>query len=179
MPVFTESPADYVEQELWVTSSTDSDHDGKKDLIHIDVTRPSGDRHGLKVPVVFEASPYYPAGNAVHNHNVDHKLYAPHGTAARPGRTQTTWGMTPRATTIVGPGVDQQLADRHLGAARLRRRARRVGGHRRLDGLPDQRRAQRDPGHQGGHRLAQRPRHRGRRAGSHCQGRTGRPARSA
>src|SRR4051794_39885962 len=59
MPVFTESPADYVEQELWVTSSTDSDHDGRKDLIHIDVTRVSETEHGLKVPVIFEASPYY------------------------------------------------------------------------------------------------------------------------
>ena len=47
MPVFTEPPADYVEQELWVKSSTDSDHDGKPDMIHIDVTRVKETEHGL------------------------------------------------------------------------------------------------------------------------------------
>ncbi|MDP9317891.1 MAG: hypothetical protein M3O94_02215, partial [Actinomycetota bacterium] len=46
VPVFTELPAAYVEQELWVTSSTDSDHDGKKDVIHIDVTRVEETEHG-------------------------------------------------------------------------------------------------------------------------------------
>ncbi len=104
MPVFTESPADYVEQELWVTAATDSDHDGQKDLIHIDVTRPQETRHGLKVPVVFEASPYYSGGNSVRNHNVDHKLYAPHR-LGQPWPDEATWGMTSRPATKVGPGA--------------------------------------------------------------------------
>ena len=102
-PVFTESPADYVEQELWVTSSTDSDNDGKKDLIHIDVTRVKETEHGLKVPVLFEASPYYAGGQSVRNHNVDHKLYAPRH------RDQPWSGAVDRlsgpATTDHGPGV--------------------------------------------------------------------------
>lgn len=104
MPVFTESPADYVEQELWVTSSTDSDGDGKKDLIHIDVTRQRETEHGLKVPVVFEASPYYAGGNDVKNHNVDHRLYAPHH-LGQAWPDVDTWGMAPTATSHHGPGV--------------------------------------------------------------------------
>ncbi len=102
-PVFTESPADYVEQELWVTAATDSDHDGKKDLIHIDVTRVQETEHGLKVPVVFEASPYYSGGQAVQNHNVDRRLYAPrHVGQPWSGAADRLAGP---ATTHHGPGV--------------------------------------------------------------------------
>lgn len=104
MPVYTESPASYVEQELWVTSSTDSDGDGNKDLIHIDVTRPEETEHGLQVPVVFEASPYFAGGNAVKNHNVDHTLYAPRH-LHQPWPSDEVWGMAQRATTHHGPGV--------------------------------------------------------------------------
>lgn len=101
MPVFSTDPSTYVVQELWVRSSVDSDHDGQDDLVHIDVTRPEETERGLKVPVVFEASPYYSGGNAVHDHNVDHKLYAPrHLDDPWPG----SWGWAPRATTKHGPG---------------------------------------------------------------------------
>ena len=103
VPVFTERSAAYDEQELWVTSSTDSDHDGKKDLIHIDVTRVEETEHGLKVPVIFEASPYYAGGNAVQNHNVDRRLYAPrHLGEAWP---DTGDRLTGPATSHHGPGV--------------------------------------------------------------------------
>jgi X-Pro dipeptidyl-peptidase len=103
-PVFTESPADYIEQELWVTAPTDSDHDGIKDLIHIDVTRPSETGHGLKVATVFEASPYFAGGNDVTDHDVDHKLYAPHHLGlAWPDEASWGWAATP--TTHHGPGV--------------------------------------------------------------------------
>lgn len=104
MPVFSESPAEYVEQELWVTSSTDSDRDGKKDRIHIDVTRQRETEDGLEVPVVFEASPYYAGGNSVENHNVDHKLYAPRH-QGQPWPEATEWGMAPYATAHHGPGA--------------------------------------------------------------------------
>ena len=103
-PVFAESPDDYVEQELWVTSSTDSDGDGTKDRIHIDVTRVQETEHGLKVPVVFEASPYYAGGNDVQNHNVDHKLYAPHH-RGQLWPDDDVWGMAPAATSSHGPGA--------------------------------------------------------------------------
>lgn len=104
MPVFTESPADYVEQELWVTSTTDSDGDGTADLIHIDVTRQRETEHGLQVPVVFEASPYYSGGNSVKNHNVDRRLYAPrHLGEAQPAEAAWTPGRD--GTTPHTPGA--------------------------------------------------------------------------
>jgi X-Pro dipeptidyl-peptidase len=104
MPVFTESPAEYVEQELWVTADTDSDHDGKKDLIHIDVTRVKETEHGLKVPVLFEASPYYAGIKGAENHNVDHKLYAPrHRFQISQGADD--WGYAGGLVTHHGPGV--------------------------------------------------------------------------
>lgn len=103
MPVFTETPADYVKQELWVTSSTDSDGDGRRDLIHIDVTRQRETEDGLRVPVVFEASPYYAGGNPVRNHDVDHRLYAP----VRLGQGwpgDAVRRMASQATSRHGPG---------------------------------------------------------------------------
>jgi len=102
-PVFTERPAAYIEQELWVTASTDSDHDGKPDLIHIDVTRVEETEQGLRVPVILEASPYYAGGNPVRNHNVDRRLYAPRHL----GQPWPTGGdaLAGAATTHHGPGV--------------------------------------------------------------------------
>lgn len=103
LPAFSESPAAYIEQELWVTSAVDSDGDGSNDLIHIDVTRVRETEQGLKVPVIFEASPYYSGGNAVQNHNVDRRLYAPrHLGQPWPDRGDRLVGP---ATTDHGPGV--------------------------------------------------------------------------
>ena len=50
----------WIRQDLWVETGFDSDGDGKPDRIHVDVTRPrQTDTEGLKVPVIYEASPYY------------------------------------------------------------------------------------------------------------------------
>jgi len=70
LPVFTNGQAQVVEgfndaklwihQELWVETEFDSDGDGKKDRMHVDVTRPQQtETEGLKVPVVYETSPYF------------------------------------------------------------------------------------------------------------------------
>ena len=110
MPVFTDSST-WVEQELWVTSSVDSDRDGEKDRIHIDVTRPGEtETDDLDVPVVYEASPYYAGGNPITNHNVDHELYAP----TRPGQGwpgAKQWGDSDRTSRDAGPGV---VSNRHV-----------------------------------------------------------------
>src|SRR4249920_2656724 len=61
--VFATGTANYVNEELWVELDTDTDFDGVKDRVHVDVSRPrENDTDGLKVPVIFEDSPYY-AGN--------------------------------------------------------------------------------------------------------------------
>ena len=50
----------WIQQSLWVETGFDSDNDGKPDRIHVDVTRPrQTETEGLKVPVIYEASPYY------------------------------------------------------------------------------------------------------------------------
>jgi predicted acyl esterase len=73
--VFATGTANYVNHELWVELDTDTDFDGVKDRIHADVSRPrETDTDGLKVPVIFEDSPYYAASPNVANWSVAHEL---------------------------------------------------------------------------------------------------------
>ncbi|MCA8963331.1 MAG: Xaa-Pro dipeptidyl-peptidase [Planctomycetes bacterium] len=54
------NPQSWIRHHLWVEASFDSDGDGKKDRLHVDVWRPQQtDTEGLKVPVVYETSPYF------------------------------------------------------------------------------------------------------------------------
>ena len=55
--------SNWIRHDLWVETTFDSDYDGKKDRMHVSVTRPSQTDDGLKLPVVYESSPYY-AGTA-------------------------------------------------------------------------------------------------------------------
>jgi predicted acyl esterase len=76
--VFSSASADWVKGEVWVESDFDSDGDGKKDRMHADYTLPKEtSTDGLKVPVIYEDSPYY-ANTAPNysNWNVDHELGA-------------------------------------------------------------------------------------------------------
>ncbi|WP_405562536.1 Xaa-Pro dipeptidyl-peptidase [Polaribacter sp. Asnod6-C07] len=70
VPVFKDGEAQIVEafndskswirHDLWVETSFDTDGDGKLDRVHVDVTRPNQtETEGLKLPVVYESSPYY------------------------------------------------------------------------------------------------------------------------
>ena len=59
VPAF-QDPALWIKQTLFVETSFDSDNDGKKDRVFVDVTRPKQtDTEGLKVPVIYESSPYF------------------------------------------------------------------------------------------------------------------------
>ncbi|MES1259403.1 MAG: CocE/NonD family hydrolase, partial [Gemmatimonadota bacterium] len=59
VPAF-QDPTKWIHQDLWVETIFDSDHDGKKDRVHVDVTRPAQtETEGLKVPIVMGSSPYY------------------------------------------------------------------------------------------------------------------------
>ena len=54
------SPSRWIREALWVETTFDSDGDGRPDRMHVDVTRPrQTETDGLKVPVVYETSPYY------------------------------------------------------------------------------------------------------------------------
>lgn len=50
----------WIRTDLWVETTFDTDGDGKKDRMHVDVTRPyQTENEGLKLPVIYESSPYY------------------------------------------------------------------------------------------------------------------------
>jgi X-Pro dipeptidyl-peptidase len=52
--------AEWIRQTLWVEAEFDSDRDGTRDRLHVDVTRPRQTENGtLKVPVIYESSPYF------------------------------------------------------------------------------------------------------------------------
>ncbi|GIJ80731.1 X-Pro dipeptidyl-peptidase [Micromonospora phaseoli] len=56
-PVF--SLADAIEERVYVETTVDTDHDGRRDRVAIDVSRPRETAtEGFKVPVIFEHSPY-------------------------------------------------------------------------------------------------------------------------
>lgn len=58
------NPEEWIREDLWVETEFDTDGDGKMDRVHVDVTRPKQtETDGLKLPVVYETSPYY-AGTA-------------------------------------------------------------------------------------------------------------------
>ncbi|MGW8268273.1 MAG: Xaa-Pro dipeptidyl-peptidase [Longimicrobiales bacterium] len=59
VPAF-QDPESWIREELWVETEFDTDGDGKPDRIHVAVVRPrQTDSDGLKVPVVYESSPYF------------------------------------------------------------------------------------------------------------------------
>ncbi len=54
------SRKEWVQHSLWVETEFDSDRDGALDRVYVDVTRPGQtESGGLKVPAVYETSPYY------------------------------------------------------------------------------------------------------------------------
>jgi X-Pro dipeptidyl-peptidase len=58
---------EWIREWLFVEAPFDSDKDGKNDRLHVDVTRPKQtDSEGLKVPAVYETSPYF-AGTGPHD----------------------------------------------------------------------------------------------------------------
>src|SRR5262245_21199260 len=59
VPAFQDQ-SQWIRERLWVETEFDSDKDGKKDRVFTDVTRPKQtDSEGLKVPVIYQASPYF------------------------------------------------------------------------------------------------------------------------
>jgi X-Pro dipeptidyl-peptidase len=59
IPAF-DNPDKWIKHDLWVETEFDTDGDGKKDRMHVDVTRPEQtETEGLKLPVIYESSPYF------------------------------------------------------------------------------------------------------------------------
>ena len=134
-PVFTDGQAQivpafqdasqWIRHRLWVEASFDSDGDGRRDRLHVDVTRPAQTAEKLKVPVIYESSPYFAgtSGNRKFLWNVNQEVGAepPPRTSQpsieyRPDRTEisnsqvNTW--VPRGFAVVhseapGTGLSQ------------------------------------------------------------------------
>ncbi len=63
IPAF-ENQEEWIKEDLWVETEFDTDGDGRRDRMHVDVTRPKQtETEGLRLPVIYESSPYY-AGTA-------------------------------------------------------------------------------------------------------------------
>src|SRR5262245_15873100 len=77
--VFPSGTANYINEIGWVETTFDSDFDGKLDRVHFDVSRPmdTGNGCNLKVPTIFEDSPYYANLGPSRNWAVDHELGSP------------------------------------------------------------------------------------------------------
>ena len=59
VPAFQDA-SEWIRQTLWVETEFDSDRDGRRDRMFVDVTRQrQTETDGLKVPVIYESSPYY------------------------------------------------------------------------------------------------------------------------
>lgn len=65
-------------ENLFVETEVDSDRDGKKDRVSVKVMRPKTDPN-VKVPVIYEMSPYRAGLKDVPVYNVDEELYAYEG----------------------------------------------------------------------------------------------------
>ena len=79
IPAF-ENPDEWIKHDLWVETEFDTDGDGKKDRMHVDVTRPKQtETEGLKLPVIYESSPYFAGTGSTAGQyfwNVRHELNA-------------------------------------------------------------------------------------------------------
>ncbi|MFI9507993.1 Xaa-Pro dipeptidyl-peptidase [Nocardia sp. NPDC052566] len=89
-----------IREDLWVRAPIDSDGDGKDDEVHVQVVR-SAQAVG-KVPVIYQASPYFSGGNDVANHPVDVELYVPNGAETK---------------LALPPGEQRERASQELEAA--------------------------------------------------------------
>ena len=59
VPAFKDSKQ-WIVEDLFVETEFDSDGDGKRDRVHVDVTRPKQtETEGLKLPIIYETSPYF------------------------------------------------------------------------------------------------------------------------
>jgi len=70
-------PTSWIRQVLFVETEFDSDGDGRKDRMHVDVTRPrQTETEGLRVPVVYASSPYFAGTSGPRNFlwNVNQEL---------------------------------------------------------------------------------------------------------
>lgn len=67
-PVFDASKSIY--ERVFVEVPCDTDHDGKRDLVEVAIRRPKETDMGMRVPVIYEISPYFNKVGVSPNHDV-------------------------------------------------------------------------------------------------------------
>lgn len=75
LPVF--DPHKLIREVVYVESPQDTDHDGKRDLLKAEILRPAESSHGLKVPVLYTASPYNQGTNDETGDKMMHNVNRP------------------------------------------------------------------------------------------------------
>lgn len=79
-----------IRERVWVQTTVDSDADGRPDRVAVRIIRPAATASGLKVPSIFQASPYYAGLNDVPNHDdVDRGAVAARGAPPAGDRAET------------------------------------------------------------------------------------------
>ncbi|MFM2223605.1 MAG: hypothetical protein RLZZ78_1862, partial [Armatimonadota bacterium] len=122
VPAFN-TPGEWIREHLWVETEFDSDKNGKLDRVHVDVTRQKQTatndlKNALKVPVIYESSPYF-AGTASGNSilwDVRHELGAV--PPVRGGHPQVRFepNRTMISASLVGTWVPRGFAVVHSEA---------------------------------------------------------------
>jgi X-Pro dipeptidyl-peptidase len=93
----TEPVHDYaqaIREQVWVQTPVDSDADGRPDRVAVRIIRPRASAAGLKVPVIFQASPYYAGLNDVPNHDDIDRDGAAARRSAEPGADRAAETVT-------------------------------------------------------------------------------------
>ena len=99
VPAFQDS-TQWIREELWVEADFDSDGDGRPDRMHVAVVRQRQTQtEGLKVPVIYESSPYFSGTAGTAMWDVRQEVGA-----APPTRTPA-----PPVTTRIRPGISNSL----------------------------------------------------------------------
>lgn len=103
---------DLIRDVVYVEAPLDTDHDGQRDLLKLEILRPAETATGLKVPVLYTASPYNQgindqAGDA-QMHNVDVPL-----TAKTPDdNTYEDVAYQPKSPDLPAPRSTDQMTER-------------------------------------------------------------------
>lgn len=69
----------WIREDVWVETDFDTDGSGTPDRMHVSITRPAQTADGLRVPVIYESSPYYSgtgSGNLRYFWDTRHELGA-------------------------------------------------------------------------------------------------------
>jgi X-Pro dipeptidyl-peptidase len=98
VPAFADSST-WIREQLWVETEFDTDGDGARDRMHVAVVRPrQTETEGLKVPVIYETSPYFSGTSGAREYLWDVKQEVggepPARTSQPPVRTRTRPGIS-------------------------------------------------------------------------------------